>query len=300
MFALLVLAGVVVSVLPVGQTYWNDMRGASIPRTYVEAVTAAPDPQLEKGLALAQQYNANLKPEELADPWTTRGATGSADHDRYLGELADFGTMGRLRIPQIQVDLAILHDAGPEELARGIGHMYGTALPVGGAGTNAVLAGHTGMRARTFLDRLPEVKAGQEFFLDVYGRTLTYRVDTISIVRPTDIAAVRPLPGQDLVTLVTCTQDGRRLLVRGIRVHDTGQALAVTSPAPVVYDDSVQSWMVPRLGVGAAGLVLLGLVALTWILGDNRRRHASTGQAPTAGPSGTQHPPETQPEEASP
>lgn len=301
MFAVLVLAGIAVTMFPVGETFVNNAQGAEGTRDYVERVAAQPPEVLSEALVRAQAYNEALKPELLTDPWEERGTQGTAEHDAYLGQLADQEYMGRLRIPQIKVDLPIMHDAYKPQLARGIGHMYGSSLPVGGPGTNAVLAGHTGSRARVFLDRLIEVGLGEDFYVDVYGRTLTYRVKDIKVVSRYDLAAVARTPGEDLVTLVTCTDGGRlRLLVVGARVPDVtadspagadaaGDDVAMASNAgrtgtpPVTYDDSLQEWMLPRLAVAGAGVVLLVGVGTSWIIAGFRRR-GSAEERPASRP----------------
>ncbi len=216
--------------------------------------------------------------------------------------------MGRVRIPQIAVDLPIYHDATAQALARGAGHLYGTSLPVGGPDTHAVLAAHTAYTGRTFFDRLPEVTLGQTFFIDTYATTLTYQVDAIQIVEAWELEAVERVPGADHITLVTCiTPPGehlQRLLVRGVRVPDApaglpaepttqtaggpdaAQAPTVPSTVPATADTSVQSWMWPRLWLTGAATALAAIMAISWIIGDRRRAHRVPTHAPNpdAGP----------------
>lgn len=278
----LVLAGGVVTAWPIGETLVNNTDGARETAAYVQAVQQADPAPLAEQLVRARAYNAALPATALFDPWGDEDPARSPAHDAYLKELAEFDAMGRVRIPQIQVDLPIFHDATKVPLARGAGHMYGTSLPVGGAGTHAVLAGHTGMKSRTMFDRLPEVQVGQTFFIDVAGTTLTYRVDRTDVVEPTELSAVERVPGADLVTLVTCyTPPGehkQRLLVRGVRVPDAAASVSqvgVAASTPVATDTSVQEWMVPRLAVagGAVGAVLLMMAA--WTVDDRRDRLAA-------------------------
>lgn len=227
----LVLSGGALSGWPVAETFANNQRATGAVTAYADAVAAAAasDPApLRADLAGARDYNADLTPAALADPWSDDTPADSPAHDAYLRHLDAFDAMGRVRIPQIDVDLPIYHDATKEPLSRGVGHMYGTSLPVGGPGTHAVLAAHTGSSRRTFFDRLPEVQRGQTFYLDVHGTTLTYRVDRIAVVEPWELEAIQPVPGADLVTLVTCYQPpgehNQRLLVRGVRVPDAAGA----------------------------------------------------------------------------
>ena len=62
---------------------------------------------------------------------------------------------------------------------------------------------------------------GDTFTITVLDRELTYEVDKISIVLPTEVDELKVVDGKDYVTLMTCTPYGintHRLLVRGHRV----------------------------------------------------------------------------------
>lgn len=308
----LVLAGGALSGWPVAETYAHNEQGAHEVTAYVDAVAAAAasDPQpLQADLTRARAYNKALSPAALWDPWGDETPAASPAHDGYLTQLAAFEAMGRVRIPQINVDLPILHDATKGPLSRGVGHLYGTSLPVGGPDTHAVLAAHTGSSRRTFFDRLPELQRGHTFFLDVAGTTLTYRVDRISVVEPWELDAVERLPGADHVTLVTCYQPpgehNQRLLVRGVRVPDaaaagpgaTGQSTnsdaaaavaAAAVAAPVAVDLSVQQWMVPRLATTGGAAALAVLMGASWVVGDRRR--AASERADRGAPAGATEP----------
>lgn len=278
---LLVLGGGVLSAWPVAETFLNNGAGAQETVAYVRDVEqrqASDGESLQEALVRARQYNRDLPPSALWDPWGDEEERTSASHDAYLHQLADFDAMGRVRIPQIAVDLPILHDATKVPLSRGAGHMYGTSLPVGGADTHAVLAGHTGMKSRTMFDRLPELSVGQDFFVDVYGTTLTYRIDQIKVVEPDQLDSVKRIAGGDYVTLVTCyTPPGehkQRMLVRGIRVPDAAPQAATPSTHAVApaADLSIQDWMWPRIYAAGGAIVLVSVMALAWAVTDRRAR----------------------------
>ncbi len=156
--------------------------------------------------------------------------------------------------------------------------MYGTALPVGGVGTNPVLAAHTGWRSATMFDRLTEVTAGDRFYVDVYGETLVYQVDSIRMVEPDDVRAVAPIPGADHVTLLTCEenpdQHTRRLLVRGVRVHTTAPAPTSNEATVTTYltETITRDWMLVRLGGAGGALALAAIMLVAWRVSDRRRR----------------------------
>lgn len=133
------------------------------------------------------------------------------------------GMMGYIEIPAIHVSLPIYHYASEEILGKGIGHLYGSSLPVGGKGTHAVLTGHCGlMDARLFTD-LENLKEGDSFSIHVLDKDLRYQVDQIKIVLPNVTEDLSIDKNEDFVTLMTCTPYGinsHRLLVRGKRMPD--------------------------------------------------------------------------------
>lgn len=128
--------------------------------------------------------------------------------------------MGTIRIPKISVRLPIYHGTSESALASGAGHLYGSSLPVGGKSTHAVLTGHRGLVEAAMFTRLDEMRVGDYFYIEVMGRTLGYQVDRITVIEPNDTSQLKIVPGEDRVTLMTCTPYGvntHRLLVSATR-----------------------------------------------------------------------------------
>ena len=130
--------------------------------------------------------------------------------------------MGTISIPAIGVKLPIYHGTSEKILEKGIGHLEGTSLPIGGENTHTVLTGHTGLsNAKLFTD-LTELEKGEVFFLNILGEQLVYQVDQIQKVLPSNLEELYIKKGKDYCTLVTCTPYGvntHRLLVRGTRIQ---------------------------------------------------------------------------------
>ncbi len=66
--------------------------------------------------------------------------------------------------------------------------------------------------------RLDEMKIGDLFYIEVMGETLGYEVDRITVINPDDTSQLKIVPGEDRVTLMTCTPYGvntQRLLISG-------------------------------------------------------------------------------------
>lgn len=294
---LLVLAGIAVILYPVGATYWNNYHQRAFAERYQAQTEQASPVTLDRALAAAERYNAALPPSRLQDPWKPEQAANDQQYQAYLAQLNLFDAMARIRIPSIKVDLPVYHGTSDETLARGIGHLYGSTLPVGGPGTHAVLTGHSSLENATMFDHLPQLRVGDRLYVDVYGRTLAYEVDQIKVVLPDQLGDLVRTPGADQVTLVTCTPyavNTHRLLVRSHRVAYDPAADPTRGAAGM--DWSIQSWMVPRLlGAGLGLLVLLVMVA-AWVRGDRRRarrraaRAATSASIPTSTPTPTPGP----------
>lgn len=137
--------------------------------------------------------------------------------------LAATDVMAYIDIPKIRVHLPIYHGTSKPVLGDGIGHLQGTSLPIGGKSTHSVLVGHRGLPSATLFTDLDEIKKGDYFMVTVLNKKLTYKVDTIHIVKPSNTKYLHVVKGKDYCTLLTCTPYGintERMLVRGHRVKN--------------------------------------------------------------------------------
>ncbi|MEE1622102.1 class C sortase [Zafaria sp. Z1313] len=222
--AVLVLVGTCIMLYPPAASWFSALGQGHEADRYVAAVDGMFPADREAGLGAAQSYNASLADgSRVVDPIAAIQEETVRDGDPYWGLLdpAGDGVMARLRIPSLDLSLPVYHGTGADVLMDGVGHLQGTALPVGGAGTHAVLTGHRGLPQATIFTHLDRLEAGDAIELDVYGRTLLYRVASSTVVLPTQTDPLRAQPGRDLLTLVTCTPLGvnsHRILVQAERV----------------------------------------------------------------------------------
>ena len=271
---LLLVLGAVVLVYPVGATFYNNYKQTEFARDYATKVAATDPMDLRAELARARRYNAGLRPELLRDPWNEAKATTDANYQEYLTQLDLLDTMARIRIPSLKVDLPVLHGTSDDALAKGVGHFFGTALPVGGPGTHAVLTGHSSLSNATLFDHLDRLTEGDEFYIEVLGDTLAYRVDKITIVLPDQLDGLASTPGADPLTLVTCTPhavNSHRLLVRATRIPYTPVHEAGPTGTIAGVDLAIQSWMWPRLLGAAAAIIAVIAMIIGWVLRDRKR-----------------------------
>lgn len=156
------------------------------------------------------------------------------------------------------------HGTGAETLERTVGHVVGTSLPVGGAGTHAVLSAHSGMASAKLFSDIDQLVKGDTFYIHVLGEALAYEVDHIATVLPSDTSLLQIEDGQDLVTLVTCTPFGvntHRLLVRGHRVPYVPELVVENGKTPKAASSWTQHYLT-GLGIGLGVLASIGGVCL--------------------------------------
>ena len=186
---------------------------------YAEEVEQLSDADYQAYFDAADAYNRQLNttPNAFYKPDLVSGYAQTLD-------ISGTGIMGYITIPKISVELPIYHGTDEGVLQVAAGHLEGSSLPVGGAGTHAVISAHRGLPSAKLFTNLDELEVGDRFTITVLDRVLTYEVDQISIVLPTETDQLLPTEGMDYVTLMTCTPYGintHRLLVRGKRVETT-------------------------------------------------------------------------------
>lgn len=178
------------------------------------------------------------------------------------------GIMGYVSIPKISQKLPIYHGTSDAVLQVGAGHMPGTKLPIGGAGTHSVLAAHRGLpSARLFTD-VDQLTAGDKFYVHILDEVLAYETDQIlPMVEKDDsktlCSAMGNEAGQDYMTLFTCTPYGvnsHRLLVRGHRVEYHGEDEENTGTEESMLQSVKDYYMLYAL-LAVAVSILLAVVA---------------------------------------
>ena len=220
---IIIFTGICLIAYPWISNYIYEHAAQSTISTYDEKIKETSKDDLKKMLEEARAYNEKLRKAKvvLTDPFSGDATEGISEEEYYHALAVDnTGVMCTLEIPVIGVNLPVYHGTSDEVLEKGIGHLEGTSLPVGGKGTHAVITGHTGInKAKMFTD-LTELKKGNQFYIHVLGKVLAYEVDDINIVLPEDTRKLSIVDGKDYVTLITCTPYGEnthRLLVRGKR-----------------------------------------------------------------------------------
>ena len=259
---LLFMAGAGVFGYPTLSEQWNRLHQSRAIASYQEAVADLSEEDYERAWEAARAYNDTI-------------AENTFSHDAFSQEeenlrgtpywsvlnLGENGIMGYISIPEIDQRLPIYHGTSDPVLQVGTGHMYGSNLPIGGAGNHSAIAGHRGLpSARLFTD-IDQLQVGDRFYIHVLDEVLAYEVDLISdMVDQEDTETLTGLmqqtEGEDYVTLFTCTPYGvnsHRLLVRGHRVEYHGEDSA---PAEEGMLQSLQDYSMIYTLMAAAAVVL--------------------------------------------
>ena len=216
--------------------------------------------------AEAEAYNETLP--DKAD----RFNMSEEELEEYQTYLSVSGTnvIGYIEIDKIGCYLPIYHGTDESVLQVGVGHLEGSSLPVGGPGTHCVISGHRGLPSAKLFTDLDQMEVGDTFVLYVLDETLTYEVDQIRIVEPTEMSELAIVEGEDYCTLVTCTPYGintHRLLVRGHRIENEEEAAVVRVPADAMQIEPVT--VAPLVAVPLLILLFIGLLLMT-----RRRTHS--------------------------
>lgn len=259
---LIFAAGLILVLYPSFSDWWNSFHQTRAIMNYAEEVARMDSSEYERYIAEAREYNAELSETGM------RWRMSDEERERYVRLLGfnDSGNMGYINIPKIDISLPLYHGVSESVLQTSIGHLEGSSLPVGGAGSHCILSGHRGLpSARLFTD-LDKLVEGDVWSITILNETMSYECDQIRVVEPTDLSDLRIVPGEDYCTLVTCTPYGintHRLLVRGHRVANAqGEAKVV---ADAIEIDS--AYVAPFLAVP----VLLLLLLLVFVTPQRRR-----------------------------
>ena len=249
------LIGISVLLYPAFSNYWNAKTQSRAIVDY-ESVLEQLEPEDYSAIfQAAYDYNEALRAvyfplmnyDEVPGYYDTLKIEGSS-------------IMGYVKIDKIGVELPVYHGTSDQVLNRGVGHLEGSSLPVGGESTHSVMSAHRGLPSAKLFTDLDRLELGDTFQVAVLDQVLTYQVDQVKVITPREIDDLQIVEGKDYCTLFTCTPYGintHRLLVRGIRIE-------TITEKPVIYVASEAFRIEPLLVTPAvaAPMVLVFLIHL--------------------------------------
>ena len=266
---LLALAGVVLLLYPVVGTLLQNHNQTGQAQVYTnQMIGESTQQERDKAIADAHAWNDEHQGMPILDPWLARITKDNPDYQTYLNQLNITDAMGRIVIPSISSDLPIYHGTREDTLTRGIGHLYGSSLPVGGEGTHSILTGHTGLPGATLWDNLKDLGTGDAVYMDVSGQKMKYEVSNIEVVLPNETSKLGPEVGKDQITLITCTPYG----VNSHRLLITAQRVPLDEKDSEVFAKTYspwQWWMTAALSIVA---VVILIIFLVWMASRKKRK----------------------------
>lgn len=268
---LVLVVAFAVLLYPTVSSYVNEKNGSKVVSNYDAESVRLSNAEKEKMLEDARAYNKEMLSNiDLIDPFSQGEKSLDARYESLLN-VDGSGMMGYIRIPKIKVEIPIYHGTSESVLQAGVGHFWGTSLPVGGESTHTVLTGHRGLPTKTLFTNMDKLVKGDVFYIKVLDETLAYKVDQILTVLPEETEALSIVPGQDYATLVTCTPyaiNTHRLLVRGRRIPYK-EAVKIEKNTSTGIELSFTT----KVLIVTLGIIFIGLViAMLYSLYDKRRR----------------------------
>ena len=268
---LVLVVAFAVLLYPTVSSYVNEKNGSKVVSNYDAESVRLSNAEKEKMLEDARAYNKEMLSNiDLIDPFSQGEKSLDARYESLLN-IDGSGMMGYIRIPKIKVEIPIYHGTSESVLQAGVGHFWGTSLPVGGESTHTVLTGHRGLPTKTLFTNMDKLVKGDVFYIKVLDETLAYKVDQILTVLPEETEALSIVPGQDYATLVTCTPyaiNTHRLLVRGHRIPYE-EAVKIEKNTSTGIELSFTT----KVLIVTLGIIFIGLViAMLYSLYDKKRR----------------------------
>ena len=249
------LIGICVLLYPAFSNYWNSKTQTRAITNYESVLENLTHEDYTAIFEKAYEYNEALYATDfpLLHPGSVPG---------YEDTLTVDGSaiIGYVKIDKIGVELPVYHGTSETVLSRGVGHLEGSSLPVGGESTHSVMSAHRGLPSAKLFTDLDRLEPGDTFQIIILDQVLTYQVDQVKVILPNELDALYIQEGMDYCTLFTCTPYGintHRLLVRGIRIETIAEK-------PVLYVANEAFRIEPLLVTPAvaAPMVLVFLIHL--------------------------------------
>ena len=274
------LVGICILLYPVFSEYWNSKTQS---RAITDYESVLEDLEPEDYTAIFEKAYAYNKELYGTDFPLRDYKQVSGYHDTL--RITDNDMIGYLKIDRIGVELPIYHSTSEDVLNRGVGHLEGSSLPVGGENTHCVMSAHRGLPSAKLFTDLDRVEKGDTFQIIILDQVLTYQVDYIKVIEPTDVSDLQIIEGGDYCTLFTCTpyvMNTHRLLVRGVRIETIEEK-------PIIYVSNEAFRIEPLLVTPAVAAPML-FVLLIHLLVKYREPPKNTQQKEKE-EGGTEHAP---------
>ena len=262
------LVGICILLYPAFSDFWNSKTQSRAITDYESVLDNLDENEYSAIFERAHAYNKALY-ETNYPLMDYKNVPGYYDTLR----ITDNDMIGYLKIDRIGVELPIYHGTSDDVLNRGVGHLEGSSLPIGGENTHSIMSAHRGLPSSKLFTDLDRVEKGDTFQIIILDQVLTYQVDYIKVIEPTDVSDLQIIEGGDYCTLFTCTPYGintHRLLVRGVRIETIKEK-------PIIYVSNEAFRIEPLLVTPAVAAPML-FVLLIHLLVKYREPPKNTQQ----------------------
>lgn len=223
---ILAMVGIGLLLYPQAADWFGSFGRNSEITSYFDNVADTPSEERQRILNAGYTYNDQLEPGPLTDPYLSMAEDAELQSEVYRAyeemlKVSGTDAIGTLSYPEVDIALPIYHGTTDDVISRGVGHMYGTSLPIGGPSTRSVLTAHSGLINAELFTPLHDSEEGDIFWISVLGEDHYYKVQAIETVLPNETGSLQIIEGEDWVTLFTCTPIGvnsHRLLVHAVRI----------------------------------------------------------------------------------
>lgn len=265
-FRLIFLLGFLVMVYPLISRFYYRIESNEQVETFSTGAKKLDIKEIDRRINLAKAFNDSLSGKIASDPYTRKQQEeGRKEYARML-EVEEM--IGTVDIPKINQKLPIYAGTSEDILQKGVGHLEGTSLPIGGNSSHTVLTAHSGLPEATLFTHLNQLEIGDKFYIENIEGIIAYQVDQIKVIEPSNFEDLMISPGHDYATLLTCTPimiNTHRLIVRGHRVP------YVPAVDEELIRESRNNWIFRTLFFVALGLIILLIILILKLRRDNKK-----------------------------
>lgn len=216
---IIMVAGLGILLYPYASNLFNQWEQQKTIAKYQKEVSQIDTTKQAEMFDKAREYNEKLL--DLSAPLAL--APHQLTEYTDLLKTGQNNILGYINIEKIGINLPMRHGTEEETLQTAIGHLEGTSLPVGGAGSHTVLVGHSGLPSAKLFTDIDQLQIGDTIRLNILKEAYYYKVDRKKTVLPKEAEAeIEIQSNHNYITLMTCTPYGvntHRLLVRAERYY---------------------------------------------------------------------------------
>lgn len=199
---LLILFGLLFITVPLIRRSYNDYSAIASRKKFEESQKQRSADEIAKETENAKEYNQVIENSDItvSDPFTAE------DYETKYEKFTKTNTpFAYLSIPKLDKHLPLYLDASLDHISTGVAQVDGTSIPIGGAGTRSVIAGHRGWWTDTMFLYVDQLQAGDYVYVERAEETMRYVVHDKEVIGPYDWDKLAPRADEDIITLMTCS-----------------------------------------------------------------------------------------------